>query len=1423
MRISWPLGVGLLALLAVGIQSPAVASVTSTSGNVIYVDTSSNVQPNLLGNYVSYNVTNDTGSPIADAWVTIGSFTGSYVSLAPNETGVTHLGTMAAGATRTVFFYLNVDCSSFSAGQCNVSTLQPFTVRLYSGRPTANLLSSQSFSVTVQETIAAQANKVTTVVTSSNSPTRGALITVTVTGNTGQIGSGKLFYASPETYFDFPANSFRLYSTSVTFSGGNTGMYTDQLLVPSSAFTSTSATDYTFVGTYLVVGPTSAVTAVSPVAFISSGNATKHTGTSSYASFPPIGTTSNSLTVTKLVNSATWPTGGVPTYTVRVTNSASSSVTLDDLVDSLPSSPANVTYVPGSAAFAGSPIADPSISGNTLTWTGLFAVPASGSADLTFQATVPSVGGIYTNSAIGHIGSTQIDATLSTSDDSPATVSLNVGTPDLILTKTHSGNFVQGQIGASFSIMVSNGGAGITSGTVAVTDTLPAGLMATGMSGTGWNCTLGSLSCTRSDALGASGSYPAITLTVNVGSNAAASVTNTATVSGGGESNTANDSASDVTTVGAQTPTATATTLTLLPGTSVSAGTTISLTATVLHGSTSVFPGLVTFCDAAAAQCTGAAIFATAQLTNSGSATANLLLGSGTYSIKAVFAGTTGFQSSESLAQALIVNGTAGYASTTTIAASGSSNSYSLTGTVAAFGKPVPTGTVSFLDTTAGNSVLGTATLDPASLGFTLAPATASPAVNGSPHFATGDFNHDGKIDLAVPNGSGSTVSVLLGNGDGTFQAPVIYNTDTNGNAYALAVGDFNADGNPDLAVTNIGTGSATISVLLGNGDGTFQLQVPYVVGNHPSAVVVGDFNGDGDADVAVTNQDDNTLSVLLGNGDGTFQAQVTYAVGNSPAALVAADLNGDGNVDLVAANGSDNTLSVLLGNGDGTLQAQATYAVGNSPSALATADLNSDGNPDLVAINEGDNTVSVLLGKGDGTLQPATAFSVGAGAAGLATGDFNGDGLADVASVGNTAPSSATVLLSEHTIIATATGVSLSTPGTHEVLASYPGDSDHGASQSAPIAVAGPALTATTTVLSASPNPASAGQSVPFTVTVSPTPTGTSTGTVSFYDGATLLGTVTLNSGGVATLSTSSLMSGANSITAAYSGNATFAASTSSVLTETVAGSGMTSTTTLLAASPNPAVVGQQVTFTATVSPAPTGTPTGTVSFYNGATLLGTGTVNSAGIATFATTGLTAGTASITAVYSGNAGFATSTSATLNLTVGSASVYTVTAPQTPFTVMAGDSVDVNVSVQPVGGGYNNVVTMSAAGLPPGAAAVFNPPTVTPGTAGAPTVMTIRTSTQAAGTPANHNPQFPFAPTVLAAGDIVVARNRKRLGISFAVLLLMVSVAAGAWMLTGCNGGFGGRPAPQSRSYVITITGTSGSLHPSATITLTVR
>ena len=545
--IRWSAVPRVFFLLIVSAQICLATSITSTSGPVIYVDSAGNVQPNLFGNYVSYNVTNDTGAPIADAWATIGSFTGGFLSLGGNENGTYHLGAMAAGATRTVFFYVDVDCSSFQAGKCNIATPQTFVVGLYSGPPASNLLGSQSVSVTVQDSTAASANKVTSVVTSSNNPALGAIVTVTTTGNTGVISSANIFYYSPATYFDWPAGSFRLYSTSITFAIG--GSASNQLLVPNAVLPP-SASDYTMVATYLVQGPTSTPTAVSPVAFIDSGTQIKHTDTGKFASsFPPIGTTSNSLTLSKLTSSSVLPTGGTPTYTLRATNSSSSSVTLDNLVDTLPSAPASVSYVSGSSKFNGSAIADPVISGNTLTWTNIFSIPANGTSDLTFQATVPNTAGTYTNSGVAHIGTTQIDTTLLTTDNLPATVTLSVGSPDLTITKTHSGNFTQGQTGATYTITANNIGTIATSGTVTVTDTLPSGLTATAISGTGWSCTLGTLTCTRSDALSAGSSYSAITLTVNVANNAAASVTNSVSVSGGGETNTGNDTATDATTI----------------------------------------------------------------------------------------------------------------------------------------------------------------------------------------------------------------------------------------------------------------------------------------------------------------------------------------------------------------------------------------------------------------------------------------------------------------------------------------------------------------------------------------------------------------------------------------------------------------------------------------------------------------------------------------------------------------------------------------------------------------------------------------------------------------------------------------------------------------------------------------------------------
>ena len=256
-------------------------------GSVVYVESSSNVQPNLLGNYASFNVTNTSGSTISDAWVTIGGFTGSYVSLAPNEPADRAFGNDGRGSDQGRLFLfagklLVLQCGSM---QCeHGATIHGgfiFGPAVFKPGHFTSFLGHRS------RAIAAQSNTVNTVVTSSNDPDLGMLLTVTVTGSTGTIGSAKVFYETPEAYADFPANVFRLYSTSVTFSGGNTE-HTNRLLIPSSAFTSTSSTAYSFVATYLVVGMKATTTAVSPVAFISSGNQIKHTDTSGYSSLPPI-------------------------------------------------------------------------------------------------------------------------------------------------------------------------------------------------------------------------------------------------------------------------------------------------------------------------------------------------------------------------------------------------------------------------------------------------------------------------------------------------------------------------------------------------------------------------------------------------------------------------------------------------------------------------------------------------------------------------------------------------------------------------------------------------------------------------------------------------------------------------------------------------------------------------------------------------------------------------------------------------------------------------------------------------------------------------------------------------------------------------------------------------------------------------------
>jgi sugar lactone lactonase YvrE len=403
---------------------------------------------------------------------------------------------------------------------------------------------------------------------------------------------------------------------------------------------------------------------------------------------------------------------------------------------------------------------------------------------------------------------------------------------------------------------------------------------------------------------------------------------------------------------------------------------------------------------------------------------------------------------------------------------------------------------------------------------------------------------------------------------------------------------------------------------------------------------------------------------------------------------------------------------------------------------------------------------------------------------------------------------------------VATATTTSLPV-GADGLTAAYSGASGFTASTSSVFTET--ILTTTTTTLTAAPNPAVTGQSVTLTATVSPAPTGSSLGTVSFYNGVTLLGSGNVNSSGVATFSIASLPAGADSLTAAYSGNATSATSTSSALTETV--SALAGTTTTLAASPNPAVVGGTVTLTATISPAPTGTTAGTVSFYSGSTLLGTETVNSSGVATFTASTLPTGALSLTAVYSGNAAFAGSSSSALTETVNT--TYTVTAPPAPITAAEGGSIVINVTVPPVGGAFDSVVTMSASGLPPGATATFDPPTVTPGITGAPTVLTIQLAPAAAGMFDPHRDfpyrNLPVVPLAATMGLFAAGFSRKRHPRMLKRAAAFAVLACFAATLIGCGGGFAGPPSTQPGSYVVTITGTSGSTQASTTVTVVVQ
>jgi hypothetical protein len=390
-------------------------------------------------------------------------------------------------------------------------------------------------------------------------------------------------------------------------------------------------------------------------------------------------------------------------------------------------------------------------------------------------------------------------------------------------------------------------------------------------------------------------------------------------------------------------------------------------------------------------------------------------------------------------------------------------------------------------------------------------PAVSYPAGFGILQVGTGDFNGDNMTDIAVSNAGSNAVSLLLGKSDGTFGAPI--SAATGGYPVGVATGDFNGDGNLDVASAN--EADSTVSVLLGDGHGGLSPHTDYAVDFNPVWMISTDLNMDSKVDLVTVNAGDDSVSILLGKGDGTFQPALTYPVtpGANPYEVAVGDFNGDGKLDLAVTDFDTNTVSVLIGNGDGTFQPHVDYATGLFPYDVVAGDFNADGVLDLAISNSecsvpGANcpgTVSVLFGNGDGTFQQHVDYPVGIYPIGVATADLNGDGGSDLA-VANAYSNSVSLMLNLPVIGIFPNALNL---GTEKVgVKSNPQTITIGNPSGTPITISKPKLTganagdfAETTTCPIAPSTLAAGSSCSISVTFTPKSTGTRDATLSLKD----------------------------------------------------------------------------------------------------------------------------------------------------------------------------------------------------------------------------------------------------------------------------------------------------------------------------------
>jgi hypothetical protein len=842
-------------------------------------------------------------------------------------------------------------------------------------------------------------------------------------------------------------------------------------------------------------------------------------------------------------------------------------------------------------------------------------------------------------------------------------------------------------------------------------------------------------------------------------------------------------------------------------------------------------------------------------------------------------------------------------ATTTVVTASGSTPDYTLaTAVTGSRGTHAPSGLVSFVNISNGNASLGTASLGASSvtLGLTNGPSVQ---LAGASNAFAADFNGDGKADLAIYENDGDgessgLVSVALGKGDGTFTPP--HTTFLGGD---FIVGDFNGDGKPDIAVG--GKGSDPYTVEYGNGDGSFSpqwttLATPLtclatadfngdgkadlacidasntvtllighadntltVVNGSPSPlptayvhnIVAADFNHDGKTDLAVVNDvtvpapafADYPVLVMLGNGDGTFQSPVSTDAGSqvSPSSVAAGDFNGDGNPDIVfqgRMTSSDGYL-VLLAKGDGTFTVEPAVAIttpnstgyASNWSAVAVADFDGDGKTDIAVTN--DEAVQVLTGKGDGTFTQAALTDSGAETdpdnVFLVAADFNGDGVPDLAAINSDASTMNIDFVGRiETATATLPNVTIAGSGTNQAAATYAGDGNFLTSTSTPITLTASPL-ATKLTLAASASTSVAGTQIMLAATLSPYSSGpltTNGENVTFSSNGASLGTAPLSSG-VATLNSTSLPVGTDNITATYGGDTNFTTAKSNAVPVVVS-----------AVVPAAAVSPGSLTFSSQAVGSTSAAQTVTMTNGSTATLAVTSIVASGDFAetntcgtsvaggssctiaiTFTPTAAGARTGSLTITDN-----ASPSTQTVSLTGGGASVALASSASALTIASPGGSATATIQISPVSG-FSGTVNLTCAVTYPGQGTATEQPTcsLSPAqvqiTQGSPTSSTLTVSTTAAS--AMRNGYFRSTGLVFAALLCVGGLPRRRWRGGMLMTVLGITLIGG---MLGCSGGGKSNastqnPGTTTGSYQVTVTATSGTTTASTVMPLSLQ